>query len=138
MRGRKRCDSPDFRQMAPDFRHRTIAFIDTWNAGLADSEYLAIWRYVVAEGRVAEFERRYGPDGDWVRLFRRSPAYLGTELWRDRAIAMRYLTLDRWRSESDWLAFRRAYSADYEALDRSCAILTEADEQLGAFVTMHP
>ena len=47
--------------------------------------YAYIWEYTVRPERVAEFEQAYGPDGEWVRLFRRAGGYVRTELHRDRA-----------------------------------------------------
>ena len=48
-------------------------------------------------GREAEFEERYGPDGDWVRLFRRGEGYGETVLLRDLAAPGRYVVTDTWR-----------------------------------------
>ena len=50
-----------------------------------------VWEFRVQPGQAAGFERAYAPEGDWARLFRRSPAYRGTELLRDRLIARKNL-----------------------------------------------
>jgi hypothetical protein len=42
--------------------------------------YVVLWRFRPREGRQSEFERAYGPSGEWALLFRRSDGYLGTEL----------------------------------------------------------
>ncbi len=47
-------------------------------------------------GRRGAFEELYGPEGEWVRLFRRSPAYRGTELLEDLDSPNRFVTIDRW------------------------------------------
>jgi len=73
-----------------------------------------VWEFRVKAGRKAEFEQRYGPRGDWAQLFRRSPAYRGTDLLRDTADANRYLTLDR-----------------------ECEALTESERCLGWFEIQH-
>jgi len=44
--------------------------------------YVILWRFRPVVGRESEFERAYGPCGEWVRLFRREEGYLGTELLR--------------------------------------------------------
>jgi len=95
--------------------------------------FVYVWQFDVAAGRVDEFERAYGPGGEWVELFRRSPGYLGTELLRDRATPGRYLTVDRWRSAAERAAFLRDYAPDVAALDERCAALTEAELHLGDF-----
>ena len=94
---------------------------------------IIIWEFRVKAGREAEFERRYGPEGDWAQLFRRSRAYRGTELLRDTAEPGRYLTLDRWQSAEAFEEFKRSNAEDYAALDRECEALTESELCLGWF-----
>ncbi|MGH8285612.1 MAG: antibiotic biosynthesis monooxygenase family protein [Steroidobacteraceae bacterium] len=61
----------------------------------------------------AEFERCYGADGAWVELFRRAPGYIDTRLLKDRSVAGRYITIDRWRNEESFRAFRSQYAQAY-------------------------
>ena len=96
--------------------------------------FVRAWRYRVAAAQRAEFERRYAADGDWARLFARGDGYLGTQLLRDATDPARYLTLDRWRSARDWLAFKAAHAADYATLDRLCEALTSDEEDLGDYL----
>lgn len=93
--------------------------------------HVLVWEFAPAAGREAEFERAYGPDGDWARLFRRDPAYLGTELLRGPA--GRYLTLDRWRTRNAFEAFRKREAEDYASLDRRMEALTSHEASVGAF-----
>jgi hypothetical protein len=44
--------------------------------------YVVLWRFRPLVGRESEFERAYGPSGEWTRLFRRGDGYLSTELLR--------------------------------------------------------
>ena len=44
------------------------------------SMYVILWRFRPVVGQESEFERAYGPSGEWARLFRRDEGYLGTEL----------------------------------------------------------
>jgi hypothetical protein len=44
--------------------------------------YVILWRFRPVEGRESEFERAYGPSGEWALLFGRDDGYLGTELLR--------------------------------------------------------
>ena len=94
-----------------------------------------VWSFEVAPGGVAEFERAYGPDGDWARLFRRMPGYHGTELLRDVDTPGRYLTIDRWRSREDFWRFREAFRAEYVALDARCEAWTTRERLVGDFET---
>lgn len=92
-----------------------------------------VWEFRVKAGREAEFERRYGPEGDWAQLFRRSPAYRGTELLRDPTQPRRYLSVDRWESAAAFEACKQENAQAYAALDRECEELTEAERCLGRF-----
>ena len=57
--------------------------------------YVILWRFRLRMGRESEFERAYGPSGEWALLFRRDDSYLGTELLRRSDDSREYLTLDR-------------------------------------------
>ena len=92
-----------------------------------------LWTFEVAPGRTGDFERVYGPDGEWARLFARSAGYLGTELLKDSLRAGRYLTIDRWTSGSAFEAFKEEWKAEYAALDQTCEVLTVSETPLGAF-----
>lgn len=94
-----------------------------------------IWRFRPAAGREDEFERAYGPSGEWARLFGREDGYLGTELLlrRSEDESREYLTLDRWTSRAAYEAFRVRQSGEYGRLDRRLEELTEEETLLGAF-----
>jgi heme-degrading monooxygenase HmoA len=103
------------------------------SAAPAAARFFVVWQFEVAEQNVSAFEAAYGSDGDWARLFRTSPDYLGTELLRDAYVAGLYLTIDRWASEEAFRAFRRDHDADYERLDRQCDSLTAKETRIGAY-----
>lgn len=98
-----------------------------------DRPYSYVWKFEVADDSIAEFERHYGPEGSWAQLFRRAPGYINTLLLKDRANQGRYLTVDRWQSESAFAHFCDTFAAEYEALDRNCEGLTLAEDLLGEF-----
>ncbi len=95
--------------------------------------FVVVWQFEIAEDKVAAFEAAYGPDGAWAKLFRSSPDYLGTELLRDAYVPGSYLTIDRWKSEDAFRAFRKDHDAEYEAVDRSCDELTSRENRIGAY-----
>ena len=99
-----------------------------------DAGIVIVWEYRVPAAQAAQFEQRYGDDGDWVRLFRCADGFLGTQLLRDAQATDRYVTLDRWRSASDFAAFKARFAAEYAALDAQCEALTAAEQWLGTFV----
>ena len=95
--------------------------------------FVVIWQFEIAEDKIAAFEAAYGPDGSWAKLFRTSPHYLGTELLRDAYVPGAYLTIDRWKSEDDFRAFRKEHDQEYEVLDRQCDSLTSRETRIGAY-----
>jgi heme-degrading monooxygenase HmoA len=101
---------------------------------MAGTGFATLWEFTVDPARRAEFEKHYGPDGDWARLFRRAVGYLGSELLRDRAEPARFLTIDRWETREAFLAFRRDYGAEYERLDRELEGLANREAPLGEFM----
>jgi heme-degrading monooxygenase HmoA len=101
-------------------------------------EYVIVWEFQVRRAREAEFVQKYGPKGAWARFFRgapdnMSPGYIRTELVRDVAIDLRYLTLDYWQSEEEFRRFREQNLAEYKRLDKEFEGLTESETRLGAF-----
>jgi len=96
--------------------------------------FVILWQFDIVEEQIADFEAAYGAHGSWATLFRLSPEYVGTELLKDAYVPGRYLTIDRWRSEESFRAFRAEHDSDYETLDRACDALTGSETRIGAFV----
>jgi len=61
----------------------------------------------------AEFERVYGPEGEWAHFFRQGRGYVGTELLRDLEAPGRYLVVDRWESPGAYNAFVADHREEY-------------------------
>ncbi len=97
--------------------------------------FVYVWEYVVKEEAQADFERIYGPQGDWVQLFRKGEGYLGTKLHQDVANGRRYLTTDYWVSPVARDAFRQQFAQEFKELDQLCDALTEKEVFLGDFVS---
>jgi quinol monooxygenase YgiN len=96
-------------------------------------EHAIIWEFRVHRTHVQHFLAAYAPGGTWAALFRRDPAYLGTELLRDRDDPLRFLTIDRWTSAEAYARFRQQHAEDYENLDELCTAWTESEQQIGVF-----
>ena len=101
--------------------------------------FVRTWRYRVDRARSEAFERAYGPDGDWARLFARGGGFLNTELLgavdRGSGDALVYVTIDRWRDRSDWEAFLADHGDDYRALDQRLEDLTLDEQDLGDWIS---
>ena len=70
-----------------------------------------IFSYDVTDG--AEFERTYGPEGDWAKFFGSGAGFIGTELLRDLEIPGRYLVIDRWDSGEAYNTFVEQNREEY-------------------------
>jgi len=93
--------------------------------------FVCIWEFRVTAGSERDFERIYASDGDWARLFRRSPDYVGTDLYHDIADSRRYLTMDRWRSRTAFDALKNQWRDEYLTLDGRCTCLTDSERLVG-------
>ena len=97
------------------------------------SRYTYIWEYVVDPARVDDFLAAYGPNGQWVALFREHEGYVRTELHRDKENTHRFITIDYWESRSAWQSFRDIASDDFERLDARCDEYTVSEQIIGEF-----
>lgn len=95
--------------------------------------YLIIWEFQVRAGMEQGFERVYGSDGDWARLFIQDESYFGTHLVRSLNRERTYVTLDFWRSQPAYDKFRKRRFVKYTALDQKCEDLTESERKIGEF-----
>jgi ribosomal-protein-alanine acetyltransferase len=95
--------------------------------------FTVVWEFRVKRGQQRAFEKAYGPEGDWVKLFRGSADYLGTRLIRDRDTALRYVTLDRWTSRQAYSRFKKQNREAYKSIDARCEALTTQEEFIGEF-----
>ena len=92
-----------------------------------------VWLFTVRAGKEGEFERIYGPNGNWAVLFRQAHGYGGTELHRSREIPRSYVVIDRWDSADAFKQFKEQFKDEYRALDLRCEELTEKEEHVGDF-----
>ena len=100
--------------------------------------FAILWKYQVRPKRLGEFERIYGPGGDWAQFLAQGKGYLGTALLADPERSGRYFTLDYWISQEAFERFRKQNKARYEAIDQRCAALTEREARLGSFLCYGP
>ena len=100
--------------------------------------HVTIWEFRVPREAQAEFEARYGPEGAWAVLFRKSPEYLRSELVKDLAQPGRYLTFDWWTNGDALHRFKARHLEAYVELDHACAHLTDSEAFLGDFAPLLP
>lgn len=107
-----------------------------WNVNRRAEVIYVVWEFIVKKDAVAEFERVYGPDGTWARLFAGHPGFRGTTLLRDEDTPRRYLTIDAWETDGDRRGMLAQEKVRYGELDAALADLTESEDEVGNFVSV--
>lgn len=95
--------------------------------------FVRAWQFRPAHGKEAEFERVYGPSGDWAQLFATAPGFVRTELLRATDSADDYLIIDRWESMEAWEEFHREQASAYSELDQRFASLLRSETLIGEY-----
>ena len=93
-----------------------------------------VFSYDVADP--ADFERTYGPEGDWAAFFKGGRGYLGTELLRDLEIPHRYLVVDRWETREAYNEFVEANRDEYMRRVDETAFHHDHELRIGTFETV--
>jgi heme-degrading monooxygenase HmoA len=83
-----------------------------------------------------EFERVYGPDGEWAEFFRQSRGYVGTELLRDVEAPGRYLVIDRWESADAYNLFVAERREEYMGRVDATRFHYDSELRFGTFETL--
>lgn len=95
--------------------------------------FVILWEFEVKPGSEPAFERAYGAQGDWVRLFQSDSRYRLTYLLKDISRPQIYFTMDLWDSENAYENFKNVNRQAYLALDRQTEGLTLQERFVGAF-----
>lgn len=83
-----------------------------------------------------EFERVFGPGGDWATFFQQGRGYIGTELLRDIDTPGRYLVVDRWESAEAYNAFAAERREEYMRRVDETRFLYDQELRFGTFETV--
>ena len=100
--------------------------------------FLILWEFEVKPGEEITFEKVYGPEGQWVQLFRRDQHFRETKLLKDPLHSRIYYTLDFWESENDYNRFKHSSQSAYAELDKVSENLTIRERNLGCFLQHDP
>jgi heme-degrading monooxygenase HmoA len=90
-----------------------------------------VFSYEVSD--TAEFERVYGPDGDWASFFGGARGYIGTELLRDVESPGRYIVVDRWETADAYNAFANEHREEYMRRVDDTRFLYDQELRFGTF-----
>jgi hypothetical protein len=99
----------------------------------AQGAFVRICEFRARPGLEEEFEWIYGPEGDWVQLFKKSGSFLRTELNCDIETKGRYVTVDYFVSQAAFDAFLREFREEYDVLDRRCERVRAFERPVGSF-----
>ncbi len=95
--------------------------------------YIIIWKFTVKEGSEKDFEKAYGPSGEWAMFFKNGQGYLGTELLTDIQDSGQYISVDRWASKEAYDQFRKQRLDEYKAIDERMEPLMEFESHIGSY-----
>jgi hypothetical protein len=107
----------------------------TTRAPKRENSFVIVWEFYIHARKRRAFERAYGPQGDWAKLFQARNGYVRTDLVCDLNSLNRYLTLDYWASHREYENFRKENAQAYRAIDRKCEALTTKETKIGEFKT---
>lgn len=79
--------------------------------------YQVVWRYEVKEQYLSHFTEMYGSSGNWVELFKKSPHYIKTELFKAAEGQHTYVTIDFWQSKNAYQEFYEDHHSEIDQLD---------------------
>src|SRR5258707_15839034 len=95
--------------------------------------FVALWEFEVKPGSEERFEKAYGPDGDWVRLFQGETHYYETRLARDSFRPGVYLTLDFWEWRAAYGEFMAGHPPAYDAVEAGGGGVAPGEAGVGRF-----
>jgi heme-degrading monooxygenase HmoA len=98
--------------------------------------YHIIWKFTLADGCDKDFEKAYGPQGEWAAFFKDAEGYRGTELLRDIQDSGQYITIDRWVSREAYDQFRKERLNEYKDMDERMKHLIEFESHVGSYTNI--
>ena len=87
---------------------------------------------------IEQFERVYGPEGEWAAFFRQGSGYVGTELLRDVEAPGHYLVVDRWESSGAYNAFVAEHREEYMRRVYDTRFHYDSELRFGTFENVWP
>jgi hypothetical protein len=93
------------------------------------------YRFWVADGRPADFEVVFGPDGIWRELLARGEGYIASDVECESASERRFRVKDFWVRHFAFELFRERFAAEFERFERLVFAdgLIERQQFIGAY-----
>jgi len=92
------------------------------------------------DGRQADLEVVFGPDGVWAEFLRRAPGYVATEMECESQVERRYRVRDVWSWHRSFELFRERFAVEFEKFERLLfeESVVEREEFAGAYYEERP
>lgn len=97
--------------------------------------YTLVWKYECNPSTASEFEKEYGRNGSWFKLFETNEDYLGQEFIKNVETGT-YLIIDKWISKEVYESFVNENEATYEQFTSKFKSLYTSEEFLGAYESL--
>ena len=98
--------------------------------------YIIIWQFSVEPQYRQNFLEYYGPQGKWVKLFKKSTNYISTDLLIRNADQHAFLTIDKWKDEQAYVDFLKENELVYKKLDLACEKFTLNEKLVGKYFSI--
>ena len=98
--------------------------------------FQVIWELKVKYKEREKFEQFYDAKGDWVRFFRKSPEYLGTDVLENGEGDGIFLVIDEWNSEEAFTEYVKTRKAEYDLLEEKGKSASRTKKRI--FITLNP
>lgn len=95
--------------------------------------YMYIWFYKINPSYVEEFEKEYGANGKWIKLFQNSPHYQETILLKNSDQPHSYRTIDIWDNYEAYINFKTENEKEFNEIDNYCEQFTLKEQFEGNF-----
>ncbi|MGA2421166.1 MAG: antibiotic biosynthesis monooxygenase [Candidatus Acidiferrum sp.] len=95
--------------------------------------FVVLWEFDVKSECEDGFILAYSPSGAWAQLFATHAKFRKTQLLRDIANPLRFVTMDVWESREDYEHFLQSSAKAYRELDALCEGLTTRERHLSSF-----
>lgn len=95
-----------------------------------------IWELKVKFKEHEKFEHFYDAKGDWVKFFRKSPDYAGTDILESGEGDGIFLVIDEWNSEEAFPEFVKSWKADYDLLEEKAKTVSRSKKRI--WISLNP
>ena len=89
-----------------------------------------IWELKVKFKEREKFEAFYGPKGEWVKFFIKSPNYQGTDVLESGEGDGIFLVIDEWNSEETFTEYIKDRKAEYDLLEEKAKAASRTKKRI--------